>query len=668
MLYSKIIYFFGLKMKFKKPYDKYFPYIFIFLFLTLSILLITRHELWRDEVHVWNIANNSNSFSQLFYYMKQSEGHPYLWHIILYFISHFISKNIESIKVIHLIFSTVTAFLILKFSPFNKTIKVLLVFSYFFFYEYSIISRNYAIGVLLIIVFCIMYKNKYKNILPISIILLLMGSCNIYSFLISILFSALLLFDFIKDRKTELKNTNKLKLVISIIIIIFGIVLVYFQIGSQLLKNSFTKEIGLNLIFKNIISKSKSIPEIILNSYIPIPEININFWNTNLIYNQFESNTTLLIVIIIVLVSLSIFILKNKFKIVFFGGFLLLISFILLFYFGFLRHWGHIFLLFIACLWMSQNEITENSLSILKFKKTIINVFLLLILIGSLFGSSIAFYFDYKYQFSNGKKVAEYIDKNFDTNNLIIVGIPDAQTETITGYLNKSFYYPQEKRFGTNVLWDNKKNITLEDIFIDIEKLKSENSEKEFLIIKDNYSTISSLLTSNLLLLNKFLPEQNFIDSIVIDEGYELFKLNKNLKIRLIKEFNLNEFESYWQRINNCKIESINNGKVYIRAETNDPNFESNFLIPKVSINKKLLLKIKIESIEFNEMTLYYRRTGSNYSEEDKSTNILIPGLNIIVFEITNPNNIERIRLDPVNIKTDFTIESIEFYELYQEE
>jgi hypothetical protein len=178
--------------KIKEYYHRFYPIIFTVLFLILSVILICRHEFWRDEVHAWNIANNSNSLPQLFHYMRQSEGHPYIWHIILYFISNFISDNIEIMKSIHLVISTASVFLILRFSPFNKPIKFLLIFSYFFFYEYSIISHNYSIGILLIIIFCILYKEKYKHILPISIVLLLMGSCNIYSFIISLILSFLI--------------------------------------------------------------------------------------------------------------------------------------------------------------------------------------------------------------------------------------------------------------------------------------------------------------------------------------------------------------------------------------------------------------------------------------------------------------------------------------------
>ena len=161
-------------------YKKYFPFIFTAVFLTISIALIYHHEFWRDEITTWHLGSENSSINEFIANMKNNVGHPYLWFFILYLISHFITQNPESMKIAHLAVSTISVFLILKYAPFNKIIRVMLIFGYFFFYEYSIVSRDYAIGVLFIIIFCVLYINKYKNILPISIVLFFIGQSNMY--------------------------------------------------------------------------------------------------------------------------------------------------------------------------------------------------------------------------------------------------------------------------------------------------------------------------------------------------------------------------------------------------------------------------------------------------------------------------------------------------------
>ena len=207
-------------MQIKKQvfWEKCFPFVIISLFLILSIILIYHHEFWRDEVNSWHLGSESSSFSEFISNMRASTGHPYLWFGILYVVSHFIVDNIESMKLIHLLISTFTAFLLLKYAPFSKIIKIMIIFGYFLFYEYSIISRNYALGILFIIIFCILYKNKYKRIIPISLVLFLMGQANIYSFIISVALFLMLLIEFILDRHYVKKNVNKIYIILELFV------------------------------------------------------------------------------------------------------------------------------------------------------------------------------------------------------------------------------------------------------------------------------------------------------------------------------------------------------------------------------------------------------------------------------------------------------------------
>ena len=58
--------------------------LFIYSILTLAGAL--NHELWIDEAQAWNIARD-NSIAGIIDVMKY-EGHPPLWHFILYVFSH----------------------------------------------------------------------------------------------------------------------------------------------------------------------------------------------------------------------------------------------------------------------------------------------------------------------------------------------------------------------------------------------------------------------------------------------------------------------------------------------------------------------------------------------------------------------------------------------------
>ncbi|GAI09525.1 unnamed protein product, partial [marine sediment metagenome] len=199
--------------------EKAYPFIITAIFLILSIILIYHHEFWRDEIISWHFGSESSSFTEFLKVVRLDGTNTYSWYAILYFISHFITDNIESMKVVHLAISTVSIFLILKYAPFNKIIRAMIVFGYFLFYEYSIISRNYALGILFIVIFCILYKNKYRNILTLGIVLFLMGQGSILSFLISIAFFLMLVFELIADWKGIRKSINKVHLTVTFLIV-----------------------------------------------------------------------------------------------------------------------------------------------------------------------------------------------------------------------------------------------------------------------------------------------------------------------------------------------------------------------------------------------------------------------------------------------------------------
>lgn len=645
-------------MNLKKFYNRFFPYIFIIIFLALSILLITHHEFWRDEVHAWDIAKDSQSLSQFVHYMRQSEGTPYLWNFILFLVSHFISSNIEVMKVIHLTFSTAAAFLFLKFAPFNKLVRVLFVFGYFSFFEYSIISRNYALGILLIFVFCILYKNKFKNILFLSIVLFFMGQCNIYSFFISVSFMFLLLIDFIKQRNNEFKKVNKISLSSSIVIALSEIVLVYWQIGGQFLGN-FVQNSALKAIISGYLAKIKLMPTILLNSYIPIPVINLNFWNTNLLVNLLsKTNIIVTALIALIFVIISVLLLNGKLKAIFLVNLFVILNFMIIFYFGSIRHWGHIFILFFACLWLSKNDEEQPSFYTLKSRKLLLNIFIIMILACSLVGSVTAFYYDYRFPFSNGKNVSQYLKKNFNINNILIIGYKNYTTETIAGYLDKDFYYPEEQKFSKVFNMITKQQISADNFLSDTIKLKLQNLNKEILIINDKGSELpEDFLYDNNIKLNK-----DFSNAVVPDENYKLFFLDNNLNFEILKRIDVSNFKESWRNLKACEFQTTNDGKTLIKVLGNDPNFESNFPITAGFNLNELLIKIDMESSAIGELVIYYKRTNSQYNEKDKSSIELRIGLNTVIIIVKNINKLERIRIDPVNLKTDCIIDKIEIY------
>ena len=645
-------------------FSNIYPYIFTGIFLILSVFLIVNHELWADEMRAWNIGSASNSVTELLSSLRASEGHPYLWSGLLYFISHYIVDNPEAMKVLHLAISVTTVFLILKYAPLNKILRVMLVFGYFFFYEYSIISRNYSIGILFMIVFCILYRNKYKNLVVLSIVLFFMGQGNIYSFIISIILFLYLLFEIILERNNRPSRLNKLHLSIASIIILGSIIFMYWQLGSQLKSNVMGPSI-FSIFSKNFISEYiKSIaiiPEALIKSYLPVPNFILTFWETNIIFD-FLSNINFILVYILgaILFIVPLFFLKKKVLFLYIMGNLSVAIIPIFVWQGSLRHYGHHFIILVICIWISCLRPEENYLinNRKKISKKLMKWFLITCLLSSLIGSGVAYYYDYKYPFSSAKDAANYITSEFNVEELIIIGYHFHPAETIAGYLNKELYYPhsiEENKFSKFVNWPKMHGSY--DINLPI------RSAYQFLLEGEEVLLIISNASSNdeeVLLKNNFQKiERSFDNSIVGWEDFNLYLFDKNME--KICESDINNFRDCWESLNDCNF-TIEDDYILIDVFGEDPYFENNFVID--TDNGILVAIYNLRCEDPSELRIYYKERGDIYNEDSMLSFPLNAGNNDIFAIVPSDGDLESIRIDPVNTNINCSIEQIKIIEL----
>ncbi|MEM9541315.1 MAG: hypothetical protein AAGA60_17680, partial [Cyanobacteria bacterium P01_E01_bin.42] len=103
---------------FFKFYDR--PFVFniavISLFLSLSLIGLFRHSMWRDELNVWTIVRDSSSILELLLNIKY-EGHPVLWYFCLSLL-HYFTDNPIIMQLFHLAIATSIIAIFLFFSPF----------------------------------------------------------------------------------------------------------------------------------------------------------------------------------------------------------------------------------------------------------------------------------------------------------------------------------------------------------------------------------------------------------------------------------------------------------------------------------------------------------------------------------------------------------------------
>ncbi|MEO8192550.1 MAG: hypothetical protein ABI681_01785 [Gemmatimonadales bacterium] len=162
-------------------------------YVALVVTLALRHEMWRDEVRAFSVATKAGSWSALLTDL-QYEGHPILWYAVLrlgYSVSH---SNLV-LPVAGLAAGAIAAYLLLRHAPFPVWLRMLAVFGAFLGYELSVVSRNYGIGVVLMICACIAFPSRRKRPLLLGFTLALLANTSVHAALASLVLLFLWLID-----------------------------------------------------------------------------------------------------------------------------------------------------------------------------------------------------------------------------------------------------------------------------------------------------------------------------------------------------------------------------------------------------------------------------------------------------------------------------------------
>lgn len=478
----------------------------LFLVSVLPYLFI--HELWRDEVQAWSLAIKSHSLADLFYNSRY-EGHPKLWFILLYGVQKFTS-DIFYMQILHLLIATASVFIFCYFSPLKTIQNILFCFGYYFFYEYTAISRNYGIEMLLLFLSAGLYiKRKQQSIITISVLLFLVSQTNAFGMILSIVFAGYIFLCVKKQEWRRLKNR------IAVLITLSGSILSFVSSippSDGGYYNAWTYQMDENRI--------RAVIGIIFRSFLPAPQFINQFWNTNIVDEISPQGYLSFFLSLVLLACCFIFFFKRKnILIFFFSGTTVVLVFNYIKYFGVQRHHGHIYILFILCCWIYFSEIKNNLPDQDNpFLKLIKRNFLTFILILQVVCSAVAWTLEFQYPFSNAQAVAGFLKHN-SLSSMNITADKDAQTSSIAGIMNKDFYYLQFDRWGTYIPWDKTRQDNPDYNLVKRVEQFSEKTKNDFILIL-SYKPDSVPLN--------WFPLKHWNNAIQYDENYWAFKVKYN--------------------------------------------------------------------------------------------------------------------------------------------
>jgi len=444
---------------------KFFVYV---IYLVLLISGLYHHEMWRDEYEEFLQSRDADGLFGL--EKSMSLGHAMLWQSCLWVITRF-THNPAAMQIFHGLIAACFAFVLLFKSPFKLWQSSLLLLSYFFIFEYAVISRCYAFGVLFFMLFATNYLKHQKLNVFICLILFLLANTSIYAMMLTALLVVWLFFN--EMLKKEASWSTKIRKYLPILFVVcIGIFIAYLQIRPQP-GNSFPMH---KVLWPFDQSRFELSITQFFSAFVPIVNFKNPFlWNTNFLMNTDGIVNWIWPLIVFILVSFPL-IRKKSIFILWIAG----VGLILLFQyhtgFRFARYYGHFFLWWLLCIWISS-----------KFKETIIwrhrianYVFMFVIFVQAIGGITMLAT-DFNIKFSRGAEAAFWLSKNGYAESYII-GTYDFTMSPIAAELERKIYLIEQKSIGSFTKWDKLRMSTIDTSSL-LEALNTAPKNDSFIFI-----------------------------------------------------------------------------------------------------------------------------------------------------------------------------------------
>ncbi|MDJ0842712.1 hypothetical protein [Crocosphaera sp.] len=500
----------------------------IIIFSLVTLIGILHHAMWRDELNGWLIARDSYSLIHFFENIKY-EGHPLIWYICLRILNQ-ITGNPIAMQIFHWLISAVTISIFILFSPFTRSQKALFTFGYLPLYEYSIISRNYSIGVFAIFLFCTCFRTRYKSYLPLGWILAVMANTNAYCLLISLSLGFTLVVEYIGRGYFQYQTkANKYDLTASIIIFLVG---VFISVFMLLPPTDSTLQGGASQwFFEFDFNRFTQTMTRVWRSYILviIPSDSKPF--DLLIFSFFSLGLFLFSILILIRKPIAL--------LFYLLGSLEILAFTYAKFLGSQRHYGHLYIILISALWIGHysanspiitkgidhisNQLSKLVLNAINFVTHHQKSFLIIILWLQVVAGIVAFSRDLITPYSSSKATAEFIQKN-QLSQHFIVGSEDFTIAPISGYLNQRIYYPESKELGSYVLFNNDRKIVDDaGIINQISEILTQENKNVLLIMNREFLGQSPSLKIEFI--------EKFTQSFIYNEKYYLYLVKLSSKL-----------------------------------------------------------------------------------------------------------------------------------------
>ena len=424
----------------------------LFLLDALLLCLATlRHTLWRDEAQAWLIARDSPSLAALIHNLGY-EGHPPLWHLLLYTITRF-SWNPDWMKLPNLLFAIIAAGLVLFCRRLNLFARAGISFSYLFLFEYGVLARNYMLGVVLLVAATLLATGSGRSkSWAVPILLSLAAMSSLPALVLAVGVMAVYLGRELAQLRGHGQPSSRPALRGELLL---GTLLVGVSALASALLIRPPADTGVFLAISNHATGTKALllrsGKLLTNAYIPVPAWAHQFWDSNILYPPSHRLDAVFDLLGWSLLAGFAVYLRRPLARCFFliGSGILLLQLKISGSVG-MRHLGWLFICLVLALLIEHADRNMRETERPRWQRWMLSAILLCQVYGGLFAVAVSL----RYPFSSSRQVVAFL-RNHNLDAAPLVFEPHYVGSSILGYLQRPSAYDLElHRQDSFVVWN----------------------------------------------------------------------------------------------------------------------------------------------------------------------------------------------------------------------
>lgn len=168
------------------------------LFGVITFWAVLHHHPWRDEAQIWTTVRDLGLWDV--FGQAPSEGRPPLWELLVMPLAKS-GLPYASMNWLHWALVLVPVCLLLFLAPFPRPVRLLLPFSYYLLFEYSVVARPYVLTALLLFGIAALHGARFRHPVGYGMLIALLSWTTVHSIVAACVLAGWFAWDLFRQRE-----------------------------------------------------------------------------------------------------------------------------------------------------------------------------------------------------------------------------------------------------------------------------------------------------------------------------------------------------------------------------------------------------------------------------------------------------------------------------------